>query len=103
MSHINNPILASNVNTYFFDVIIAGGLNINTFLGLFFYPIFILPNGGWWDRLAVKFGFILSSLSLSDPTLQILYENNLFHYCTLLPEMNPILLTEPIIQGSCFQ
>ena len=90
------------MNTYFFDVIIAVGVKykyISWFI-LFTRFLFQMGDGGQaGGEIWVYIEFIVARL----PTLQILYENNLFHYCTLLPEMNPILLTEPIIQGSGFQ
>jgi len=42
--------------------LLAGVLNINTFLGLFFTR-FLFPEGGMVGKRAVKYWFILSSLA----------------------------------------
>jgi len=49
------------------------GVKYKHISGFIFHPIFI-PSGGMVGKRAMKSGFILSSLSLSDPTLQILGE-----------------------------
>jgi len=45
-------------------------LNINTFLGLFFHPIFI-PNGGMVGKRALTFWVNIEFIAARLPTLQI--------------------------------